>query len=77
MSNNYHLANISTNTNDIAKMYSYHLASILTNTNNITKVDFYHLTSILININDKANKFTRHNVGCVQLIAQSKSLSNI
>ena len=64
VSNLCHLANILTNNNDILKMYLYYLASNLTNINQL-KIDPHHLANTLTNNNNKADDFTRNEVGCI------------
>lgn len=73
----YYLGNILTNTNDILKMYTCYLASALINTNEISKVDPCYLANILKNTNDKANKFTKEEVGYVQPTTHVFSLSDV
>ena len=74
MSDFCHLTSILTNNNNIPKVYFCHLASALTNINNIPKIYPCHLAIALTNTNDKANKFTKKTIGCVQLTTHFLSL---
>ena len=74
--NFYYLTNSLSNMNNILKVYYCYLASILININDILKINFCYLTSTLTNTNDKANNFTKKEVGFIKLTIHFLSLNN-
>ena len=72
----FHLASTLNNINNIIKIYLCYSASALTNTNNIPKIDLCYLAIALTNTNDKADNFIKEEVGCIQSIFYSSSLSD-